>query len=279
MIALEANRRVFSAPEQVQCREESSAIVELREVCFGYGARQVPVLHGVDLRVPSGSAMAILGPNGAGKSTMFHLILGMLSPQKGQILFEGKPRSEWPRSRLSRFMALVPQSEYVPFEFSLLDYVLLGRAPHLSVLQTPSKDDIRQALDALERVGLGAYWQRSAPALSGGERQLAMLARALAQTPRVLLLDEPTSHLDLSNRGRVLEILRQLVAQKVTLIFTTHDPNLALSLADQVVLMRSGKVLAVGPAAMTLTGASLTSLYGARVEVHEAGDRKVIWAG
>lgn len=279
MSTIDTPGRAVAASEQCPGQEGPGSILELRGVHFGYDPRQAPVLHGLDLHVSSGSATAILGPNGAGKSTLFHLILGMLSPQKGQILFQGRPRSEWSRSRLSRFMALVPQSEYIPFEFSLLDYVLLGRAPHLSAMQTPGAEDVRQALDALEMVGLGAYWRRSAPALSGGERQLAMLARALAQKPKVLLLDEPTSHLDPSNRGRVLEILRRLAAERVTLIFTTHDPNLAMSLASQVALMRKGELLAAGSAATTLTAASLTDLYGANVEVYEAGDRKVIWAG
>ncbi len=271
--------RVVSAAGPEQGSARADAIVELQDVHFGYGPGLASVLRGVDMQAPAESATAILGSNGAGKSTLFHLILGMLSPRKGLILFDGQPRDEWPRNRLSRFLALVPQSEYIPFEFSLLDYVLLGRAPHLTALQTPTDEDMQQALDALEMVGLGALWQRSVPALSGGERQLAMLARALAQEPRVLLLDEPTSHLDPSNRGRVLEILRRLLTQKVTLIFTTHDPNLAMSLASHAVLIRQGTVLAAGPADTTLTAAALTALYGSPVEMHEAGAGKLFWVG
>ncbi|MFO7632034.1 MAG: ABC transporter ATP-binding protein, partial [Caldilinea sp.] len=147
-----------------------------------------------------------------------------------------------------------------------------------ALLQVPNQSDVEQALDALAAVGLAEHWRRPAPNLSGGERQLAMLARALAQQPRVLLLDEPTSHLDLSNRGRVLAILRRLVDRGVTIIFTTHDPNLAFSLADQVILMRKGEVLAAGPAAATLTAANLSDLYGTSVEVHGAGGHTLIWA-
>jgi iron complex transport system ATP-binding protein len=137
----------------------------------------------------------------------------------------------------------------------------------------PSPADRRIAVEALEAVGLGHLQQRPVPSLSGGERQLAMVARALAQRPRILLLDEPTSHLDLSNRDRVLTVLRDQVRRGVTVLFTTHDPNLAAAVSDFVVMMRQGAVLAAGPTAATLTSEHLTSTYGIPVRVVAFDDR------
>ena len=268
----------MSTPPHTAVSKSDQPLITLDSLRFGYQPQQGRVFDGLSLAITAGSATAILGPNGAGKTTLLHLILGMLTPEAGEVIFAGQRQTAHSHRRISRSMALVPQSEYIPFDFSLLDYVLLGRAPHLALLQAPAQDDVQQALAALSAVGLAEHWRRPAPNLSGGERQLAMLARALAQQPRVLLLDEPTSHLDLSNRGRVLAILRRLVGQGVTIIFTTHDPNLAFSLADQVILMRGGAVLAAGAAATTLTAPHLSDLYGTPVEVHTAGGHPLVWA-
>jgi iron complex transport system ATP-binding protein len=168
---------------------------------------------------------------------------------------------------MSRLIGLVPQSEYIPFDFSVLEFVLLGRAPYLGPLEMPGEADRHIALEALCAIGLEHLSHRPAPALSGGERQLAMVARALAQKPRILLLDEPTSHLDLSNRDRILNVLRALAHDGVTIIFTTHDPNLVAAMADSVVLMRQGALLSAGPIATTLTAKHLSATYGLPVEV------------
>jgi iron complex transport system ATP-binding protein len=168
---------------------------------------------------------------------------------------------------MSRLVGLVPQSEYIPFDFSLLEFVLMGRAPYLSPLEMPGEQDRRIAVEALQQVGLEYLAERPTSSLSGGERQLAMVARTLAQNPRILLLDEPTSHLDLSNRDRILTVLRKLVRDGVTVIFTTHDPNLAATMADHIVMMCKGAILAAGPTATTLTSEYLEMTYGIPVQV------------
>ncbi len=242
-------------------------ILSLSNLRFGYDKSSLAVLHGVSLEVPPGTVTAILGPNGAGKTTLLRIILGLLAPQSGHIAIDGKPQTSYSRRQMSRLIGLVPQSEYIPFDFSVLEFTLLGRAPYLGPLEMPGEEDREIARQALRAIGLEHLQDRPAPLLSGGERQLAMVARALAQKPRILLLDEPTSHLDLSNRDRILGVLRALTNDGVTTIFTTHDPNLVAATADFVVLMRQGALLAAGAVATTLTADKLSATYGIPVHV------------
>lgn len=251
-----------------------SPIITLADLRFGYDAH--PVLEDFTLELPTGVVTAILGPNGAGKTTLLHLIVGLLTPRSGQILLAGKPRSTYTRREMGRLVGLVPQDEYIPFDFSVLEYVLLGRAPYLELLETPGEADREAARKALAAVGALHLSARAVTTLSGGERQLVTIARALAQEPRVLLLDEPTSHLDLGNQGRTLQIMRTLAAQGVTVIFTTHDPGLAAIVAGYVVLVRDGRVLAAGTNGTVLTAEQLTATYGVPVEVVDVQGRRVV---
>jgi len=249
-------------------------IITLADLQFGYDTR--PVLEGFTLELPAGAVTAILGPNGAGKTTLLHLIVGLLTPRRGQILLDGRPRQAYTRREMGRLVGLVPQDEYIPFDFSVLEYVLLGRAPYLELLETPSQADREAARKALAAVGALPLSERAVTTLSGGERQLVTVARALAQEPRILLLDEPTSHLDLGNQGRILQIMRTLAAQGVTVIFTTHDPGLAAAVAGYVVLMRAGRVLAAGVNGTALTAERLTATYGVPVDVLDVEGRRVV---
>lgn len=244
----------------------TAPILSLDDLHFAYEARS-QVLRGVSLDILPGTITAILGPNGAGKTTLLRVILGLLKPQRGAIRLEGRPQKSFSRREISRLIGLVPQSEYIPFDFSVLEFVLLGRAPYLGPLDMPREQDRDIALDALRAIGLEHLRERATPSLSGGERQLAMIARALAQQPRVLLLDEPTAHLDLSNRDRVLNVLRAQARVGVTVVFTTHDPNLAATIADYVILMRQGALLAAGTLESTLTAENLSATYGISVRV------------
>lgn len=249
-------------------------IITLEALCFGYDAR--PVLEGFTLDFPAGKVTAILGPNGAGKSTLLHLMVGLLTPRSGQIWLDGRPRQAYGRREMGRLVGLVPQDEYIPFDFTVLEYVLLGRAPYLELLETPREADRQVACRALETVGAVHLRARPVTTLSGGERQLVTVARALAQEPRILLLDEPTSHLDLGNQKRVLQLMRTLAAQGTTVIFTTHDPGAAALVADYVVLMRDGQVLAAGENGTALTAERLTATYGVPITVIEVDGRHVV---
>jgi len=194
----------------------SAPLLEFERVTFGYQPLGAPALRALSLGIEPGTITAILGPNGAGKTTLLHLALGWLLPQSGQVRLDGRALGSYSRRDLGQWMALVPQSERIPFEYSILEYVLLGRTPYLAPLDMPGAKDCRIGEQVIEQVGLGPLRGRAITTLSGGERQLAVVARALAQQPRLLLLDEPTSHLDLANRVRILKLLRELSARGVT---------------------------------------------------------------
>ncbi len=251
-------------------------VISLQGLRFSYTSSGPPVLKDLSLEIPAGAVTAILGPNGSGKTTLLLILLGMLSPQKGEVLIDGMDQKKLPRNVRSRLMGLVPEEEHVPFDFSIMEYVLLGRAPHLGILELPKETDYQAAMEALNRAGLSALADRSVPSLSGGERQLAKVARALAQSPRVLLFDEPTAHLDLNNKGRVLDMIRSMADDGVAVVLTTHDPNAATVVADHVVLLRSGQTVATGPVDAVLTSENLTQTYGLPVEVTSVRGRPVV---
>jgi len=267
--------------------ETGQGILSVQGLWFGYNGPGHPVVRDLSLRVPEGTVTAILGPNGSGKTTLLRLLLGVLRPRSGEICIAGRPL--WPGSRAgqegkapysrterARLLGLVPQDEHIPFDFSVLEYVLMGRAPYLGPLDMPGEADYRAAAEALERVGLAELRDRPLPTLSGGERQLASVARALAQQTRILLLDEPAAHLDLGNQGRLLDIMRDLAAGGTTLVLTTHDPNLASSVAGHAVLVQAGQVLAAGPTDEVLTAELLSATYGTPVSVYQVDGRRII---
>jgi iron complex transport system ATP-binding protein len=253
-----------------------ACLLKYEHITFGYPTADQPVMKEFNLEIGSGTVTAILGPNGAGKTTLLHLTLGWLKPQSGNILLDQRTLGDYSRRALGQWMGLVPQSEHTPFEFSLLEFVLLGRAPHLPPLAMPGKEDGEIAADALQQVGLAKMQNRSILSLSGGERQLVLIARALAQQPRLLLLDEPTAHLDLGNKIRLLGLLRDLQGRQVTIVLTTHEPEVAAAIATHLVLMRNGQVLRTGPLAETCTSQWLSATYGVPVQVTELDGRRVV---
>ncbi len=254
----------------------STALLSFADIQFGYQQGNHLVLDGLWLEVNAGSVTAILGPNGSGKTTLLRLALGWLKPSAGKVLLAGKPIERYSRHELGRWMGLVPQTEHIPYAYSLLEYVLLGRAPYLKPLQMPGEEDVRVARQALERVGLQALAKRSVLTLSGGEKQLVLVARALAQQPRLLLLDEPTAHLDLGNKYHLLRLLNTLASQGVTVLLTTHEPEVAAAIASEVVLMRHGRVQHAGAIGETLTGERLSETYGIPVHVRQIDGRRFI---
>lgn len=258
----------------------NTPLLSFQDVAFRYppASRNGPVLRQLALEIDSGTITAILGPNGVGKTTLLHLALGWLKPESGQIVLAGRPLGSYARSELGRWMGLVPQSEHMPFDYSVLEYVLLGRAPYLRPLEMPGEQDCLVAKQAIERVGLGGLERRAITRLSGGERQLVLVARALAQQPRLLLLDEPTAHLDLSNKSRVLNLLQELATQGVTILITTHEPEVAAAIASHLVLMQRGYTYHVGPLDQVLTAELLSNTYGVPVRVAQVdGQRVVLW--
>lgn len=254
----------------------TAGLLTFRHVNFGYAESGKTVLRQLSLDIQPGTVTAILGPNGVGKTTLLHLALGWLKPQEGVILLDGQPLNQYSRRAVGQWMALVPQTERISFEYSILDYVVLGRTPYLAPLAMPTPDDYRMGMEAIEQVGLGAMAQRAVTTLSGGERQLVLVARALVQQPRLLVLDEPMSHLDLANKARLIQLLNELVAQGMTLLLTTHEPDVAAAVASHLVLMTAGRVFRAGTLADVLTSENLTSTYGIPVRVRQVDNQKMI---
>ncbi len=220
------------------------------------------VLHRYSGAVPHGGTLAVLGPNGRGKSTLLKLLLGVLAPQEGRVSMLGHA-------------AFVPQLFDTAFDYSVLDMVLMGRARQIGLFAQPTRRDEEASLTALDRFGIADLALRPFGQLSGGQRQMVVLARALVAEARVLLLDEPTSALDLNNQALVLDWMRRLAGEDgLTVVFTTHHPHHALAVADDVLLMLGPERFAHGPAADVLTEANLLALYGVplrRVRFEHAG--------
>ncbi len=251
-------------------------LIAARDLTFAYRRGGPDVLRGISLEIESGTITAVLGPNGSGKTTLLNLLLGWLQPQKGQIELGGRPHHSYSRRALSRTVGLVPQDEHATFDLTVSEYVLLGRAPYLDFLEMPKSGDRELALQALKTTGLEALRERSVSSLSSGERQLATLARALAQEPQILLLDEPMSHLDIGNTRRILHILEAMKERGQTIVFTTHDPNIVASVADSAILLKEGRLLASGPAAAVLDAHNLSATYGVPVEVIRINGRLIV---
>ena len=251
-------------------------LLEVHDLRYSYDGDSLPALDGLSMRMHAGEVAALLGPNGAGKTTLLHTLLGLLSPQNGTVVIEGRPIKDLSRTERSRLIGLVPQFESIPFDFTVEEYVLMGRAPHLGMLATPRRADYQVARSRLQDLGIYDLRSRSILELSGGERQMVVLARALAQEPRVLLMDEPLAHLDLGNRARILRMMQQSARDGMTVLFTTHDPDSAASVAQHLVLMRRGQALRSGPLDDVLTGEALSETYGVPVRVVRVDGHPVV---
>ncbi len=239
-------------------------------VTMALGGRDV--LAGVDLEIREGEVVALAGRNGAGKTTLLRIATGVLPADAGRVRLGGRVLGELGRRELARRIAIVPQETFVPFAFSVGEVVLMGRAPHLGLLGFESRVDHEAAEAALARLGIAHLADRSILEVSGGERQLAMVARALAQDARVLLLDEPTAHLDVERRLGVLSLARELAREGRSALVVSHDLGLAAQFCDRVALLAEGRVRAVGPPAEVLTPARLREVFQVAAEVLRAGD-------
>jgi iron complex transport system ATP-binding protein len=249
-------------------------MLEVEDLSFGYGARVVG--EGVAFTLMRGEVLAVLGGNGCGKTTLFRTLLGLLPALAGKVVVDGLEVARLsPQGRARRF-AYVPQQHAAPFAFTVTDAVLMGRAADVGWFAQPTADDRSLAAEALERVGIAQLARRPMTEISGGERQLALIARALAQGAGVLVLDEPTANLDYGNKLRVLREIERLRSEGRTILFSTHDPDHALAHADRALLVADGRMLALAAVADALTDEALSALYKVPVRVTEvAGVRRV----
>jgi iron complex transport system ATP-binding protein len=238
--------------------------IEGRDLTIGYPDRTVG--SGLDVALSTGEVLALLGPNGGGKTTLLKTLLGLLKPKAGEVLLGDKPLDNYSIRERARVVAYVPQVHISTFAFTVETVVLMGRTAHGSLFSRPSGQDRAAAQAALERFGIAALANRPYTMISGGERQLVLLARALAQEPQFIVLDEPTASLDFGNQGKVMKEIRALAKSGHGVLFTTHDPNHALRAADRAYLLREGTRIADGPVATVLNREQLESLYHATVE-------------
>ncbi|MBM6775622.1 ABC transporter ATP-binding protein [Olsenella profusa] len=238
---------------------------EVSHLCFAYGER--PVLEDVSLRVPDGSLACVLGPNGTGKTTLFRCLLGLERPSSGTVLVNGRDVAALSPAERAREMAFVPQSHAQAFDYSALDVVLMSAAAHLGVLRAPGQRDRRRAREALARVGVAELADRGFSQLSGGERQLVLIARAIAQDARSVVMDEPTSSLDFGNTARVMAQVRSLADEGLSVVVSTHAPDLAYLFSDTVLALDGGRVRASGAPQEVVTAELLSGLYGLEVGV------------
>jgi iron complex transport system ATP-binding protein len=243
----------------------AEAAIELVGLTSGYGERAV--IRDVTLQVQRGEMVGIIGPNGSGKSTLLRVLSGVLHPWSGRVTIENRPIESYAPRELSRRVAVVPQETRIDFPFTVTEVVLLGRTPHLGALAFENARDLAIARQAMERTDVASLATRRITELSGGERQRVILARALAQEPSMLILDEPSAFLDIRHQVEIYDLLRDLQAEGLTVVTVLHDLNLAGLYCDRLVLLAEGSVACVGAPAEVLTYATLTEVYGTEVYV------------
>ena len=234
---------------------------------LGFGFRDHAVGRALDCSLGAGEVVCLLGPNGSGKSTLMRTLLGLLPRLAGEVTLDGRDLAAWPAAERARRLAWVPQAADSYFDFSLREMVEMGRTAHRGVFASPAARDREIAHAALERLGIAQLADRPIHGVSGGERQLALIARALATEAGYLVMDEPTANLDYGNQSRVLEEVARLRESGIGILVSTHHPEHAFRLADRVLLLAGGSLVAQGPTLATLTSEALSSLYGRPIEV------------
>lgn len=241
-----------------------TVILSAADLAIGYGARTL--ISSISFELPAAQVLCLLGPNGSGKSTLLKTILGLTPKLGGALHVMSRPLEEWKRRDLAQQLAYVPQHSAMSFAFTALEMVLMGRSAYVGVFSAPSAQDKVVAYDCLARLGIEHLAERLFYELSGGEQQLVLLARALAQEPKALILDEPTASLDFANQVLVMEQLQQLRAQGLAIILCTHQPEQAKRLADRVLLLARGQLFAYDEPEQALTIDNLAAIYGLEVE-------------
>jgi iron complex transport system ATP-binding protein len=248
-----------------------AARLAVEDLSYGYSGRLVG--RHISFTVGAGEVLCVLGRNGEGKSTLFKTILGLLSPHAGAVRVDGKPTAGWSPRRRALTFGYVPQSSGGAFPFTVAELVLMGRTAHRGPFAAPSAADRAVADDAIATLGIEHLARREWPRVSGGEQQLALVARALAQQPRILVLDEPTASLDFGNQLRVLDAVRSLAeTHGLTVLLSTHHPEQAFACANRVAVLAGGELLRIGPTAEVVTTETLRACYSVDVAVLPVAD-------
>lgn len=246
-------------------------MLSVNHLSFSYPQRQV--LRDINFTISEGRLVSLLGPNGTGKSTLFRCILNLLAGFDGKVFINGVDTGQISLPQLAKLIAYIPQMHYPAFNYSVLDMVLMGTSAHLSAFAVPGVKELEQAHASLSLLGVGELAERNYMQISGGEQQLVLIARAISQDSRLLIMDEPTASLDFGNQVRVMKCIKSLVAKGYTILQATHNPNQAFAYSDQIIAMQGGTIIADGTPQEVVNAELINELYGikARVESLEKG--------
>ncbi|NYT66170.1 ABC transporter ATP-binding protein [Alcaligenaceae bacterium] len=239
-------------------------VIRTDQLYIGYAGRRVGT--DISLSIAAHEVLCLLGPNGSGKSTLFKTMLGLIPPLSGKVWVQGKAISQWSRKQLAQQVAYVPQAHAGVFPFTVEEVVLMGRSARLGSFSSPARHDRDIAMHSLEQMGIAHLSQRVYTAISGGERQLTLIARALAQEPVLMVMDEPTASLDFGNQIRVLQYIQKMRAGGMGILLCTHQPDHALQVSDRIALFKQGKIHHIGPPQTTATLERLAWLYDLDVQ-------------
>ncbi len=250
-----------------------SALLTVQNLTFSYPGDSAPaIFREVSFSVNPGDVFCLLGPNGTGKSTLLKCVSNVLQGWHGTILLGDKDISRMRTAEVAKGIAYVPQNQVSAFPFLVHDIVVMGRAPHLNVFSSPSQRDREIARTAMETVGILHLAERPCTMLSGGEWQLTLIARSLAQEPRIMILDEPTSHLDMGNQVKILRVIRSLAEKGLGIIMASHFPDHAFVAASEAAILDNGRMIRKGPPDDVITEENLGKAYGIEVKVLQVGE-------
>lgn len=250
--------------------------LEVKDVSCGYGLKKV--IQGISVEITNGDILCLLGPNGVGKTTFFKTLLGFLKLKSGEIRLNGRDIDAFSQKERARRIGYVPQAHTPPFPFTVLQVVLMGRTAHMGLFGSPSRKDMKLVEQTLYKLGILSLRDRVYTQLSGGERQMVLIARALTQQPEILVMDEPTSNLDFGNQIRVLDQIRQLAASGLGVIMTSHFPDHAFLCASKVALMQRNSIFTYGSVEEVVTEENLRNAYGidVRITSTNAGGKEIL---
>jgi iron complex transport system ATP-binding protein len=248
-------------------------ILEINNASFSYNGNG-NVFEDIDMSIENSDVLCILGPNGTGKSTLIKCMNGLLKLNSGNIFLNDEDIYGMDKADLAKVLGYIPQSHHSTFSFSVFDVVLMGRAPHLSLTSVPGEKDFKIADKAIESLGISYLKDKTYTEISGGERQLVLLARVLTQEPQILLLDEPTSHLDFGNQIRTLKVINRLSDQGLSVVMTSHYPDHAFLSSNKVAIMNNGSIMAMGEPESVVTEENMQRAYGIDVKVMDVDESR-----
>ena len=252
-------------------RNRKAMLLEIENLCGGYGDGDV--VKGVSCSADAGEVLCLVGPNGCGKTTLFRLILGILRSTGGEIRLDGRPAGALAPKELAGLVAYIPQQHAPIFAYTVLDIVVMGRASHFSAFEAPKAVDREAAFAALEKMGIEHLANRKYTELSGGQRQMALIARAICQSAKILVMDEPSANLDYANQQRLLDVVSELAVKNYCVVMSTHSPEHPLSVGHKTLLMRDGRAASFGAPLDVFTPQALGEVYGIEMDVVTVEDR------